>query len=51
MRKLNIESIDSGNRQPIEICLPRVFPWKPSRRRTSRHGGYHKVHHPHVEEN
>src|SRR5687767_13700216 len=43
--EINTSTVNSVMR--IEICLPRVFPWKLRGGDRPRHGGYHKVHHPH----
>ena len=45
MQKLTVQSIAAGAVMRIEICLPRVFPWKLRGGDRPGHGGYHKVHH------
>ena len=45
MPKLEINRSTVNSVMRIEICLPRVFPWKLRGGDRPRHGGYHKVHH------
>jgi len=47
MPELEIKQINRNSVMRIEICLPRVFPWKLRGGDKRAHGGYSKLHHRH----
>ncbi|HEX2242804.1 MAG TPA: hypothetical protein VHK27_06055, partial [Gammaproteobacteria bacterium] len=51
MPELAIKRAEANSLTRIELCLPRVFPWKLRGGDRPRHGGYHKELSPRLEGN